>query len=183
MQKSYVGFKGLVDVPSNFFILDNPNVFYNVLNHVAIGTKCNDTSAVFENNLAKLCLNGSNTVAHICGSIMSKTLPLKSTNEQISDTAAKLSALIDQGQILNHRLCIRERRYATLRWHFDVLVSGGTMLHIKRKYPYRVKVQKIAKCVQYLQEQLSIVPGKTQNAKIDVIPSLSCLSIHQVDTH
>jgi hypothetical protein len=38
---------------------------------------------------------------------------------------------------------------------------------MKKKYTYRVKVEKICSCILYLQENLPIVPGKTRSAKID----------------
>jgi len=160
---------GLLEELSKAFIIDNQQLFYFMIANVISGNRHYPAakSPLINNTLAQLYLYGCNEASQICGSILSKSLSLKATNDLISDTVANSPIQPIPQQMTNHHAYIGTRYYTTLKNQCDQLVHGCTFLAIKKKYPYRVKVQQIVSSIQYLQENLPIVSGKTRNVKID----------------
>ena len=95
--------KGLIESLSNSFIQDNDTLFHDMLSDVVDNCSTKDTSTLIQRNLITLYLKTNcNSVAHICSTVLSKSLKLQSVNYEISAIADSIATEETESQIPIH---------------------------------------------------------------------------------
>ena len=149
----------------NIFVPDDPDICHSFLMKDK-DINVNSGLALLQNNLIDLYFHGTNDVSTICGSVIAQSYPMERSIQLLQDAFEGVN-LSNFRAIPSSRINLGRKRMTSLRAKFDMLMKKEDISCVRRKYPFRVKPYMIATAIQYLQEQLPVIAGRTRNAKID----------------
>lgn len=111
----------------------------------------------------QLYLSANDNISYVAGAKFSKVLSNESFSKKVNKKFQALNEV--EVQVKDSRLSIGRKKFTLFRRTFNKLtICKGIP---KREYKYCVKPEKVVTCIEFMQNNLPIIPVKTINIKID----------------